>query len=179
MAITTSAAVDTGSRFGDLIYFRYEFIFSPSGYVHVIDNVLLASQAEADADLLAREASVEAEVVEQSRDRARSGLLSPGAPELVTPDFPDELPGSDSDVGVDTRRRGFHRWLLRWVWPLDMLLVAQYWLPIWLWIEQMTGPNARTYLDVDVATFNSISQRMGNVVTVSGLWDADEPGEIP
>jgi hypothetical protein len=177
MAITTSAAVDTGSRFGDLIYFRYQYTFSPSGYVHVIDNVLLASQAEADADLLAREASAEAAVVEQSRNQARSDV--PNLAELATPDFPDELPGSDPDVGVNTRRRGFHRWLLRLVWPQDMLLVAELWLPVWLWIEQMTGPNARVYLDVDVATFNSISQRMGNVVTVQGLWDADEPGEIP
>ncbi len=179
MSVVSHQCIDTGSRFGELLWVVYEYTFGNS-YIHTIGPKKMASMAEAIAECDSLIAQVEADVTEQSRESSLSRLLIASlVTEDVTPDFPDELPEFDADVSVDTRRRGFHRWLLRWVWPRDMLDVATYFLGIWTWIDTLSAPDARTYLNIDVQTFNSISQRMGNVLTVSGLYDADDPGEIP
>ena len=178
MSITSSVAISTPSRLGELIWFRYEFTFSPSGHVVVLRKAMI-DQATADIDVATLTASIEAETIEQSRLQSM-GLLNAVSLiiEEVTPDFPDELPESDGDESVDTRRREFHRWLLRHVWPEDLRYVTDHFLDVWTWIDQMSAPNIRTYLGVNVATYNSITQRMGNSLTHRELYNQDEPGRI-
>lgn len=179
MGVVANTCTDTKSRFGDLLWVMYDYEFANAQH-YTIGPKKMPSFSEAETECDALIPTVEADMIERSRRKAADAVVGSGtaSPETVTPDFPEELPASDSDVSVDTRRRGFHRWLVRWVWPQDLLVVDAYLSELWLWLEQMTLPNLQTYLAVDVATANAISQRMGNAVTVGGLVDADELGEI-
>lgn len=180
MSIVSNQCIDTGSRLGTLLWVEYHYTFG-NGYFHQIGPKTMPSLAQAEAECVALIATVEADVAEQFRRQAAEfldGLPVGVTAESVIPDFPDELPASDADVSIDTRRRGFHRWLVRWVWPHDLLFVERHFLDVWTWLEALSAPNLRTYLDVDVATGNEIGQRMGNALTVGGIVDADVPGEL-
>lgn len=181
MGVVTNNCIDTGSRFGTLLWVRYEYIFANS-QVFEIGPKKMPTFAEAQAECDALIPDVEAAMILQSQEGAAEAVVgkpAATAAETIIPDFPEELPLSDPDPAVSTRQREFHRYLLRWVWPQDLLIVTQYFVEIWAWIDQMTAPNIRTYLAIDTATFNSVSQRMGDAKTIDDLLDADVPAEIP
>ena len=179
MGVVSNLCTDTGSRFGSNLWLLYEYTFSNTE-VYVIGPKQMPSLAEGIAECDALIPTVETMMLDQSLRKTKEMLMGPrpGAVEDVIPTFPDELPASDPDVAVDTRQRTFHRWLVREVWLLDLVTVEQYLGDLWLWLEQMTNPNLQTYLAVDLAISNEISQRMGNAITVGGLVDADNPTRI-
>jgi hypothetical protein len=180
VSIATHECIDTGSRSGDLLWVLMRWTFD-NAFVYEMTRKF-SSMPEAEAQCLALIPDIELIVLESARNEAAQLVYQPipgQVDEEVTPDYPDELPEFDADVSVDTRRRNFHRWLLRFCWPLELLEMSRYFLAVWTWIDQMTGPNARTYLAIDVATFNDVSARMGTALTVKELDDADVPGEIP
>lgn len=181
MGVVSSLCIDTGSRFGSLLWVEYRYTFS-NATVYTIGPKKMPSLAEAQTECAALEPQVELDVVEQARQAAAKELanLSSGVDaETVIPAFPEELPESDPSEDVDTRQRSFHRWLLRWVWPQDLLSVESYFLDVWTWLDQKTNPNIQTYLGIDGPTRGTVSTRMGNALTVGELMGQDVPGEIP
>ena len=180
MGVVSNVCTDTGSRFGSLLWVVYSYQFA-NAQTFQIGPKKMPTFAEAEIDCDALIPSVEVSMLDGARRQAARLLADPIPGQIaqdVIPDFPEELPLSDADVAVDTRQRDFHRWLIRWVWPRDLLTVELYLGDLWLWLEQMNSPTQQTYLAIDSATVTEISQRMGNAVTVGGLVDADVPGEI-
>ncbi len=180
MGVVANRCIDTGSRLSTLLWVVYEYDFSNS-QMYTIGPKTMATIEEAEAECPTLILRVESSMLLNHQEKAAGELFNPiagVAAESVIPDFPDELPLSDPDPSVSTRQREFHRYLLRFVWPLDLLDVTKYFLAVWVWIDQMTTPNLRIYLNIDVATSNAVSQRMGNSLTMGELLDADEPGEI-
>jgi len=178
VGVVSNTCTDTGSRFGDLLWVVYEYTFGDASVVTVGPKKMpdmVAAQAECDALI----PTIEDQATEQARQLARERLRDrPPNPELVIPTQPDELPESDPSESVDTRQRGFHRWLFGTVWPEDLIEVFYSADGVYQWVDQMTNPNQQTYLGIDGATRIEISQRMGNAKTVGDLVDADEPGDL-
>lgn len=179
MAIVTTECIDTGSRFGSLLWVEYRYTFA-NGYVHVIGPKKMPSMAEAQTECTALEATIPDQVAEQFYFAHAKQLVGVTTdPQLIIPPFPEDLPESDGDVSVSTRQREFHRWLLRWVFPQDIIEVSRHYGRLWQWIEFFSPPNVRTYLNLDTGTYSTVDQRMGTAVTIIDFLDNDSPEEVP
>ena len=122
MSVASYVCVDTKSRFGDLLWVEFRYTFDDASTT-TIGPLKVASLAEGEALCASWVPKAERYVLDESYTVAtkwlRKGHPGQNAQDVI-PSYPDELPASDADVSVDTRQRRFHRWLVRWVWPLEL-----------------------------------------------------------
>jgi hypothetical protein len=176
MAVVSAVATDSGSRFGDSIYWSYVYTFT-SG--HLVEDLVLNEQDQAwnDAACTARISEVEQSVYQAAFEETYSNFEK--LDETHIPVMPDHLPASDADLTVDTRRRQFHRWLYRRVWPETLIEVTNKWSRVWDWVgTQGATPGQQDYLDVTVQQWNTLSARSNDAITIREFTDADVPGEF-
>ena len=180
MGIVSSTCVDTGSRFGNLIYATYSYTWA-NGRTFEISHKRMPSLAAAQAECIALIPQMELDAIEREylaiAERVRAASVNA---HLIIPAFPEELPASSPDAAVSTRQREFHRWLMRWAWPQNLVVVVDYFARVWQWVQTLGGPPViRTYLNIDNTTYTTVvNPRMGAAVAVRGHIDSDVPGNL-